>query len=87
MIFQIIAITGSILSFVALNFPLILVGRFFYGISAGVFLSVGPVIIEHSVPGKYMNNGYGSSTNIAIAGGITLNMSLGMLLPLNEAEL
>jgi len=87
MIFQIIAITGSILSFVALNFPLILVGRFFYGISAGVFLSVGPVIIEHSVPGKYMNYGYGSSTNIAINTMVCINMLLGLIIPLKNEEL
>lgn len=87
MTFQLVGITGSILSLAGLNFPCILVGRFLFGMSAGVFVSMCPVIIEHTVPGKFMDNGYGSSTNIAINLGVAVNMSLGLLIPLEEEEL
>jgi MFS family permease len=70
-----------------LNFITILVGRFLFGVSAGVFVSICPVIIEHTVPGKYMDKGYGSSTNIAINLGVAINMSLGLLVPLKKEEL
>jgi len=48
---------------------------------------MGPCIIEHTVPGKFMDSGYGSSTNIAICAGVALNMSLGLLIPLNQVDL
>ena len=75
------------MSLVCLCFPLILVGRFLFGMSAGVFVSMCPVIIEHTVPGKYMDHGYGSSTNIAINLGVAVNMSLGILVPLEPEQL
>jgi MFS family permease len=70
-----------------LDFVTILIGRFLFGVSAGVFLNMCPVIIEHTVPGKYMDKGYGSSTNIAINLGVAINMSLGLLVPLKAEEL
>ena len=87
MIFQIVGIIGSILSLGWLDFVTILIGRFLFGMSAGVFVTMCPVIIEHTVPGKYMDNGYGSSTNIAINLGVAVNMSLGLLMPLKAEEL
>jgi len=83
MICQIVAIIGSILSLAFLNFPTILVGRFTFGLSAGILVTMGPCIINETVPGKYMDKGYGSSTEGAICTGIAVNMCLGLLIPLN----
>jgi len=63
------------------------VGRFIFGFSAGVFVSMCPLVIEETVPGKYMDNGYGSSTNIAINTMVCINMLLGLIIPLKNEEL
>jgi predicted MFS family arabinose efflux permease len=55
MIFQIVCLVGSFLSFVSLDFETILVGRFIFGMSAGVFVSMCPAIIEGTVPGYLMD--------------------------------
>ena len=81
MLFQILCVIGCVLSFASLNFVIILVGRFIVGFSAGVFISMCPVIIEETVPGKLMDNGYGSSTNISINTMVCINMVLGLLVP------
>jgi MFS family permease len=79
MIFQIVSMIGSILSLVSLNFVTILIGRFIFGFSAGIFVNMCPVIIEETVPGRLMDHGYGSSTNISINAMVMINMSLGLL--------
>ena len=81
MIFQILCLVGCFLSFISLNFVTILIGRFLYGMSAGVFVSMCPVIIEETVPGHLMDFGYGSSTNICINTMVCINMCLGLLVP------
>ena len=87
MIFQVLCILGCVLSFLTLNFTTILVGRFIFGMSAGVFVSMCPVIIEETVPGKLMDKGYGSSTNICINTMVCINMLLGLLVPKSKKEL
>jgi len=56
-------------------------------LSAGVFVTMCPLIIEETVPGKLMDNGYGSSTNICINTMVCINMVLGLLVPQKKEEL
>ena len=81
MIFQIICVVGCLLSLISLNLVTIIIGRFIFGISAGIFVTICPAIIEETVPGRLMDNGYGSSTNICINTMVCINMSLGLLVP------
>ena len=87
MIFQVVSAVGCVISFATLDFVTILVGRFIFGFSAGIFVNMCPLMIEETVPGKLMDHGYRSSTNIAINTMVCINMSLGLLVPTKTEEL
>lgn len=61
--FNIIGIVGSILSLI-LNFKVMCVGRFLFGVSAGVLLCATPKILDETIPPHLIDKGFGASTNI-----------------------
>ena len=84
--FNFVAIFGCLLSIV-LQFFIMCLGRFLFGFAAGVFIVATPRILEETVPGHVMDNGYGISTNIAINLSVATSFILGLGMPNNEADL
>jgi hypothetical protein len=58
-----VALVGTALSLV-LNFKVMCVGRFLFGLSAGVLLCATPKIIDETIPASLIDKGFGASTNI-----------------------
>jgi len=49
-----------------LNIYMICLGRFILGFSCGVLLCATPKALDETVPGKLIDKGFGTSTNIMI---------------------
>jgi MFS family permease len=77
LIANVIGMVGSILSIV-LNFEVILLGRFMFGICAGINVVTCPTLIEETIPTRLMDKGFGTSTAIGINFMIMLYLILGI---------
>ena len=84
LIFNIIGIIGSLLSVIT-NFYVILLGRLTFGFAAGVLVTACPKIVEETIPGHYMDYGYGTSTNLGINLFVMISLLSGLILP-SESE-
>ena len=62
---NVLGILGSCLSVVD-NLYVITVGRFLFGITAGINVVACPKILEETIPSNYMDYGFGMSTAIGI---------------------
>lgn len=63
------------------------IGRFIFGLAAGVLVSVGPGIISETVPSHVLDRGYGVSTNVIFNVMILVSMLFGNGMPKTEEEL
>ena len=66
-----------------LNFPAIVIGRFFYGFCCGVFSVAGPKMLDETVPIQ-LNSTFGTATNTFLSGGIMIAILLGVFLPAGD---
>ena len=73
MIFNIVGLIASILSVIS-NFYVICVGRFIFGMSAGVLIAVAPRMLEETVPHDIYCSGFGASINTATDVLILINL-------------
>ena len=85
-IFNIIAILGSCMSIVT-NFWVLMVGRFLFGFSSGVFLCATPKVIEETIPTHLQDYGFSTSTNMMINVFIAITMFMGVGMPEENEEL
>ena len=79
-LFNIVGLLGCLLSLVA-NVPILCCGRFIYGFACGVIVCATPKILEETIPAHVMDNGYGTSTNLAINIMIMVSLLLGIGMP------
>lgn len=61
--FNILALVGSVLS-LSLGFKVMCLGRFLFGLGAGVLLCATSKILEETIPVHLLDKGFGTSTNI-----------------------
>lgn len=79
-IFDIVALIGTGISLVS-NMVVLCIGRFVFGIAAGVLVSVGPGIITETCPSHVLDRGYGVSTNVIFNFMILVSMLFGNGMP------
>ena len=84
--FNMIGLIGSLLS-LYLNIWSMCVGRLIFGFSAGVMLCAAPTMIEETIPEKFAEKGFGTSTNILVNVGAFICMVLSTGLPQKKEEL
>ena len=77
---NILGIIGSLMS-VYPNYFVLIAGRGFYCLSAGVLISAVPRILEETIPSDKLDLGFGASTNIAIDVLIFINTIMVMFMP------
>lgn len=84
--FNALGLVGSILS-LSLNFKVMCLGRFFFGLAGGVLLCATSKILEETIPVRLLDKGFGTSTNIIMQlfTFALLLMAIGM--PEKQAEL
>jgi MFS family permease len=75
-IFDLVAIIACFISIVP-NMIVLCIGRFIFGIAAGVLVSTGPSIIAETVPSSVYDRGYGVSTNVIFNVMILVSMIFG----------
>jgi MFS family permease len=63
--FNIVGLMGSFISMLV-NFHLICLGRFILGFTTGILLCATPKALDETIPGKLIDKGFGTSTNIMI---------------------
>lgn len=63
-----------------LNYPAIVIGRFFFGFCCGVFSVAGPKMLDETVPIQ-LSSSFGTATNTFLSGGIMVALLLGAGLP------
>ena len=83
-IFDVLGIVGSLLSIIT-NLYVITLGRFVYGFAAGVLATACPKIVEETVPGNYMDYGFGTSTGIGVNTFVMISLLSGLLIPSDVA--
>lgn len=65
------------------NLPCIMIGRYLFGFSCGVFSVAGPKMLDETVP-IHLNSSFGTATNTFLSGGIMIALLLGIILPDEE---
>ena len=63
-----------------LNFWMIVVGRFFFGVCCGVFSVAGPKMLDETVP-VHLHSIFGTASNSFMSVGIMIALLLGVVLP------
>jgi len=58
-----------------------MIGRFLFGICAGMNLSVCPVLIEETIPARLINKGFGSATAIGLTFMTMVTLFTGSIMP------
>lgn len=84
-LFSAIGIIGCGLSCVA-DTRIMCVGRWIYGFSAAILLVASSKIVSEIVPTKFLDKGYGVSTNLSINLFFALSFVLGSWVPTTEEE-
>jgi MFS family permease len=74
-----VAILGSAITLIA-DVWCIIIGRFLQGVCSGIFVSVGPRMIDETVP-QHLLSHFGSYTSVYIASGQMIVQLLGLGLP------
>ena len=85
-LFDVVGMVGCGLSVVS-NMYVLCLGRFVYGFAAGVFVCASSKVIDETVPGHLLDNGFSISTNLSISVYITISMVLGWFVPDSTDEL
>lgn len=63
-----------------LDLTAIIIGRFFFGFTCGVFSVAGPKMLDETVP-IHLSSSFGTATNTFLSGGIMVALLLGAGLP------
>jgi MFS family permease len=64
-LFSIIGAAGCFFS-VWNNYLIMMLGKFFFGMGAGVLIAVAPRMLEETIPHELLDNGFGATTNIGV---------------------
>ena len=84
--FNIIGFIGTLISFLP-NFIVMCVGRTIVGFACGVLICATPKMIDEIIPGKLIDKGFGTSTNIVINLSFLAVMLLSMGMPEDDLSL
>lgn len=76
---------ASVLSVIS-NFYVICVGRFIFGMSAGVLIAVAPRMLEETVPHDIYDSGFGASINTSLDALILINLLVMKIMPKEPKE-
>ena len=77
--FNVIGILACLLSCVN-TYITVIIGRFIYGITGGIMLSLTPKMLLETIPQDIYNKGYGASTSFVIHAFTMFDMFLGVAL-------
>lgn len=77
---NIVSIVASLLTLFH-NWPLMLVGRAFFGFASGVIVVTAPKYLDETIPSHLMDYGFGASTNTIICLAMMISMLLGIGYP------
>ena len=64
-LFNIVGMGGCFLSIID-SFPLMMLGKFLFGMGSGVLIAVAPRMLEETIPHEIFDNGFGAMTNIGV---------------------
>lgn len=64
-IFNLVGIVGCILS-VQNHYLIMMLGKVFFGMGAGVLIAVAPRILEETIPADLIDRGFGAMTNVGV---------------------
>jgi facilitated trehalose transporter len=81
-IFNVFAALATTMT-MALNLPMIIIGRYFFGFCCGVFSVAGPKMLDETVPIQ-LSSTFGTATNTFLSGGIMVALLLGAGLPADD---
>ena len=76
-LFNIFGIISAAMSLIA-NKDVLFAARFLFGLASGILICATPQIINESIPGHVMDNGYGISTNLFINIAIFISFLFGL---------
>ena len=79
-LFNIIGIGACICS-VFENYYIMLGGKIVFGVAAGVLVTIGPRVIQETVPAQHFDKGFGAMTNVGIDILVLANTVLIMTMP------
>lgn len=86
LIFPLIGCLGSILSIFD-NYILMMIGKFMFGLGAGVMITVAPRVLEETVPPEYFDKfGFGAMTNVGVDVMVLTNTIMVMFMPKEGAK-
>ena len=64
-LFNIVGMGGCVLSIFD-NFAIMMIGKFLFGMAAGVLIAVAPRMLEETIPHDILDKGFGATTNIGV---------------------
>ena len=64
-LFNIVGIAGCFLSIIDF-YVVMMLGKFLFGMGAGVLIAVAPRMLEETIPHELLDNGFGATTNIGV---------------------
>jgi len=81
LIFPLVGCLGSILS-VFDNYFLMMIGKFLFGLGAGVCITVAPRVLEETIPPEYFDKyGFGAMTNVGVDIMVLTNTIMVLFMP------
>jgi MFS family permease len=81
LVFPLIGVLGSVLS-VLDSYTVMILGKFLFGLGAGVCITVAPKVLEETIPPEYFDKfGFGAMTNVGVDIMILLNTIMVLLMP------
>ena len=64
-LFNIVGMVGCVLSIID-NYAIMILGKFLFGMGAGVLIAVAPRMLEETIPHEIFDKGFGAMTNIGV---------------------
>jgi MFS family permease len=81
LIFPLIGAIGSILSVIN-SYPVMMLGKFLFGLGAGACITVAPRVLEETVPSEFFDKyGFAAMTNLGVDIMILINTIMVLFMP------
>ena len=82
-LFNVVGMIGCILSIFD-NYAIMMIGKFLFGMGAGVLIAVAPRMLEETIPHNLFDKGFGAMTNIGVDTLSLTNTIFMMFMPKKE---